>query len=194
MKLRAGLTALLTGLAACTTALAAPDALTVNKIADQSFNHSQVMQTAAYLTDQIGGRLTNGPGARKAEAWTQAKFKKWGLSNVRAEGFEFGRGWAIEDSSVKMTAPRPLVLRSIPMYFLIFRSAAVKILAGLTSSSTRPICRASSGLNSFPSSKLREAFAWPSQKAYRLNMLLGTMMPTGTSFRPIMYLPSAMIL
>ena len=43
MNLRTGLTALLTGLAACTTALAAPDALTVNKIADQSFNHSQVM-------------------------------------------------------------------------------------------------------------------------------------------------------
>ena len=115
MKLRTGLTALLTGLAVCTAAQAAPDALTVNKIADQSFNHSQVMQTAAYLTDQIGGRLTNGPGARKAEAWTQAKFKEWGLSNVRAEGFEFGRGWAIEDSSVKMTAPRPLVLRSIPI-------------------------------------------------------------------------------
>jgi hypothetical protein len=115
MILRTGLTALLTSLAACTTALAAPDALTVNKIADQSFNHSQVMQTAAHLTDQIGGRLANSPAARKAEAWTQQQFKEWGLSNVHAEGFEFGRGWWIEDASVKMTAPRPLMLRSIPI-------------------------------------------------------------------------------
>lgn len=87
----------------------------VNRINDQAFNHSQVLQTAQHLTDQIGGRLTNSPAMRKAEAWTQGKFREWGLSNVHTEGFEFGRGWWIEDSRVRMVAPRPITLRAIPV-------------------------------------------------------------------------------
>lgn len=102
--------------AVCTGAGAAPlDAVTINRITDQSFNHSRVMQTAAHLTDRIGGRLTNSPAMREAERWTQGQFRDWGLSNVHAEGFEFGRGWWIEDASVRMTAPRPLTLRVIPI-------------------------------------------------------------------------------
>ena len=97
-------------------ATAAPlDPQTINRIADQSFAHSQVMQTAAYLTDRIGGRITNSPAMREAERWTQTRFREFGLSNVRAEPFEFGRGWWIENASVRMTAPRPLLLRSIPI-------------------------------------------------------------------------------
>lgn len=97
-------------------ATAAPlDPNTINRIADQSFAHSQVMQTAAYLTDRIGGRITNSPAMREAERWTQTRFREFGLSNVHAEPFEFGRGWWIENASVRMTAPRPLLLRSIPI-------------------------------------------------------------------------------
>ncbi|WCT72113.1 M20/M25/M40 family metallo-hydrolase [Sphingomonas naphthae] len=97
-------------------AVAAPlDAPTINRIADQSFQHSQVMQTAAYLTDRIGGRMTNSPAMREAEKWTQGQFKGWGLSNVHLEGFEFGRGWWIENASVRMVSPRPITLRSIPI-------------------------------------------------------------------------------
>ncbi len=91
------------------------DRIAVNGIIDQGFNHSEVMQTAAHLTDRIGGRLTNSPQMREAEAWTQQRFRDWGLSNVRAEGFEFGRGWSIVRSSARMTAPRPIDLRAIPV-------------------------------------------------------------------------------
>lgn len=93
----------------------AADATVANRINDQAFNHSQVLQTAAHLTDQIGGRLTNSPAMRQAEAWTQSQYRAWGLANVHAEGFEFGRGWWIEDSQVRMTAPRKLKLRAIPV-------------------------------------------------------------------------------
>jgi carboxypeptidase Q len=34
---------------------------------------------------------------------------------VHLEGFEFGRGWSIENASVRMTSPRVKVLRSIPV-------------------------------------------------------------------------------
>ena len=91
------------------------DRVAVNGIIDQGFNHSEVMQTAAHLTDRIGGRMTNSPQMREAEAWTQQRFRDWGLSNVRAEGFEFGRGWSIVRSSARMIAPRPIDLRAIPI-------------------------------------------------------------------------------
>ncbi len=107
--------------AALVAPLAAPaaaqsvDRVAVNGILDQGLNHSQVMQTAAYLTDNIGGRLTNSPAMREAEAWTQQRFRDWGLSNVHAEGFEFGRGWSIVRSSARMTEPRVIDLRAIPI-------------------------------------------------------------------------------
>jgi carboxypeptidase Q len=80
-----------------------------------SFNHGEVVDIAAYLADQIGGRMTNSPAMRKAERWTQDKFTSWGLKDVRTEGFDFGRGWWIESSHVRMTSPRPLELHGIPI-------------------------------------------------------------------------------
>jgi carboxypeptidase Q len=87
----------------------------INRIADAGFNHSEVVDTAAYLADEIGGRMTNSPAMRKAERWTQDKFMSWGLANVRTEAFDFGRGWWIESSRVRMIAPRPLELHGIPI-------------------------------------------------------------------------------
>jgi carboxypeptidase Q len=87
----------------------------MNRIADQGFNHSQVMDSAEYLADHIGGRMTNSPAMRLAEAWTQKEFTEWGLKNVHADGFDFGRGWWIETATLRMVEPRPLTLKSIPL-------------------------------------------------------------------------------
>ena len=87
----------------------------LGQIMDQGLNHSQVMATAQYMDDVIGPRMTNSPNMRKAEAWTQAKYREWGLTNVHKEAFPFGRGWSIERSSVRMTAPRPIQLTAIPI-------------------------------------------------------------------------------
>src|SRR6201992_2051296 len=86
----------------------------LNEIADQGFNHSEIPTTAEYLDDQIGGRMTNSPAMRKAERWTQEKFRGWGLKNVHTEGFEFGRGWWIEADHIRMISPRPLPLLRTP--------------------------------------------------------------------------------
>src|SRR5271155_860131 len=104
-------------LAAAAAPKVAPTAetITINRIADVGFNHSEVVDTAAYLADEIGGRMTNSPAMRKAERWTQDRFKSWGLKDVRTEAFDFGRGWWIESSHVRMIAPRPLELRVIPL-------------------------------------------------------------------------------
>ncbi|MBN8528240.1 MAG: M20/M25/M40 family metallo-hydrolase [Caulobacterales bacterium] len=110
------LAAVFTALVIATPAVAQPaDLVVLNGVIDQGLNHSQVMQTAAWLTDRIGPRMTNSPQMRQAEEWTQQQFRDWGLSNVRADAFEFGRGWTAVRSSARMTAPRPLDLRVIPV-------------------------------------------------------------------------------
>jgi carboxypeptidase Q len=101
--------------AASFAAVPPADTATVNRIADAAFNHGEVLDLAAYLADQIGGRMTNSPAMRRAERWTQDQFKSWGLKDVRTEGFDFGRGWWIESSRVRMTVPRSLELRGIPI-------------------------------------------------------------------------------
>jgi carboxypeptidase Q len=112
---RAGLLAA-TLLACCAAHAADPvDANTINRIADEGYNRGQVVSLGAYLTDRIGGRMTNSPAMREAEKWTQQMFTSWGLKNVHKEGYEFGRGWWIESASSRMVAPRPLPLTSIPV-------------------------------------------------------------------------------
>jgi carboxypeptidase Q len=91
------------------------DNATINRIIDEELNRSELPQTAAYLTDRIGGRMTNSPAMRAAEQWTQQQFKTWGLKNVRAEGFDFGRGWSIERIETRMLTPRVLPMQSIPV-------------------------------------------------------------------------------
>lgn len=117
MRLAALLSATAIAFAMPVTSVAAQsvDRGAINRIIDQGFNHSEVMDTAAYLTDRIGGRMTNSPQMREAETWTAQRFRDWGLSNVRADPFEFGRGWSIVRASARMTEPRPLDLRVIPV-------------------------------------------------------------------------------
>jgi len=87
----------------------------LNGIAEEGFNHSEIASLAEYLSDQIGGRMTNSPAMRRAERWTQERFGAWGLKNVHTEGFDFGRGWWIEAAHVRMVTPRPLELKAIPV-------------------------------------------------------------------------------
>jgi len=108
----------------CTALIAAPatpvvaqevDRTQINRIIEEGLNQSEVMETAHHLTDRIGGRMTNSPQMRQAERWTQQRFRDWGLSNVRAEGFEFGRGWSINRASARMLSPRVLELGILPV-------------------------------------------------------------------------------
>ncbi len=87
----------------------------IAKIFDEGLNRSEVMVSAHELLDRIGARLSNSPQMRQAETWAVTKFTGWGLKNVRKEGFEFGRGWSINSSSVTMVAPRSIRLTAIPI-------------------------------------------------------------------------------
>jgi carboxypeptidase Q len=106
-----------------------------DRIVAEGTTNSEVMRIAQYLTDVIGARLTNSPGMRRAEDWTQAKFREWGLTNVHKEGFEFGRGWSSQGATMRMVAPRPLMLTAAPLAWTPGTTAPVSapvVLAPLT--------------------------------------------------------------
>ena len=100
---------------ATSAAAQSPDLVAITSDLDRGLTHRGVRSTAANLTVRIGGRMTNSPQMRQPEAWTAQQFRDMGLTNVRADPFEFGRGWSVVRSSARMTAPRPLDLRAIPI-------------------------------------------------------------------------------
>jgi len=86
-----------------------------NRIRQEAFHHSKVMDTLGYLTETIGPRLTNSPQMAQANAWTRGRFSEWGLANVHDEAFDgFGRGWEFSEASVQMLGPRSLPLHALP--------------------------------------------------------------------------------
>lgn len=87
----------------------------VNKIRDEGFHRSQVMETLSYLSDEIGPRLTGSPALRKANRWTAKKLGEWGLENTHSEGFNFGPGWTPNHAYVHMTSPKKLQLYALPI-------------------------------------------------------------------------------
>lgn len=129
VKMRSRLGAIVAlGVAGTLCAHAADDQrlATIDRIIDEGFNHSELAETAAYLTDRIGGRLTNSPQMRAAEQWTQQQFSAWGLKNVHTEGFEFGRGWSIEQASARLVVPRVKEYRTIPIAWTPGTSAVLR--------------------------------------------------------------------
>ncbi len=87
----------------------------VTRIRDEGFNRSQVMETAEYLCDVIGPRLSNSPSVREANRWTRDRFEKWGLSNSHLESYgPVGLGWTFDHAAVDMVAPVAAPLYALP--------------------------------------------------------------------------------
>lgn len=87
----------------------------VNKIRDEGFNHSEVMETLSHLSDEIGPRLTGSPALKTANEWTAQKLSDWGLENAHSEGFEFGPGWTPNHAYIHMKTPKNLQLYALPI-------------------------------------------------------------------------------
>ena len=77
-----------------------------NRIREEAFKHSQIMETVGYLTNVIGPRLTGSPNLKKAEEYAANRLREWGMANVHLEPWgPFGRGWSLEDFTAKMLTP-----------------------------------------------------------------------------------------
>jgi hypothetical protein len=87
----------------------------MTRIRDEGFHRSQVMETAATLTDSIGPRLTGSPAQRRASEWTRKRLQEWGLVDARLEPWgTFGRGWSFDRAVVGVVAPEKAPLLALP--------------------------------------------------------------------------------
>lgn len=114
LTLAATLTAAAAPAAAAPPAGAEPvDLEMVTRIRDEGLNRSQVMATAAHLTDVIGPRLTGSPAQREASEWTRERLAEWGLT-AWIEEYPFGEGWGFGRAEVRMVAPHEVPLMALP--------------------------------------------------------------------------------
>lgn len=87
----------------------------VSRIKAEGFNNSKVMETALYLTDVHGPRLTGSPNMKAAGEWAAKKLAEWGLANATLESWgTFGRGWTMEKCVIEMVAPQYAPLIAYP--------------------------------------------------------------------------------
>jgi hypothetical protein len=114
MRSRLALAAVLGGLTLPAPAAENLDWATIGRIRDEGFRRSQVMETAAWLTDVHGPRLTGSPQYKQAAEWARQQLASWGLENARLESFPFGRGWSFERCSAHVVAPVAFPLVAIP--------------------------------------------------------------------------------
>lgn len=73
------------------------------------------MKTLRELSDGFGGRLSGSPAYNRAAEWAAAKFRSYGISNVRLEPFTMNNGWVRGAASGEFLTPiaRPLHIESL---------------------------------------------------------------------------------
>lgn len=92
----------------------APDDV-IARIKDEGLNRSQVMNHLSYLTDVIGGRLTNSPNMKRANEWTRDTMTKWGMVNAKLEPWgPFGRGWSLKSFTAQVVDPQAIPVIAYP--------------------------------------------------------------------------------
>jgi carboxypeptidase Q len=113
---------LLPGVFAESPAKQAPTQAAVDPVAvDQRIiaevkDHSEIMPNLTYLSDMIGPRLTGTVALKKANEWTAAKMKEYGLSNVHLEGWTLPIGWERGTATMRVVEPdigRPLTVAAM---------------------------------------------------------------------------------
>jgi carboxypeptidase Q len=87
-------------------------------VADQlagSIYTGSSVATLRELTDGVGGRVTGTPAYVGATEWAAAKFRSYGIENVRLDPFTIPAGWERGSASGRMVAPlaRPLYVASL---------------------------------------------------------------------------------
>src|SRR5258708_36152190 len=91
------------------------DTAMVRKIRQEGLNHSKVMETAFYLTDVSGPRISGSPELKHAQEWAVNQLKSWGLVNAQREPWgKFGKGWEVKKNYAAMTVPHYHAIVAIP--------------------------------------------------------------------------------
>jgi carboxypeptidase Q len=103
------------GAVALTAQTAEPvDLAVIAKIRDEGLNRSRVQATFNQFVDVIGPRLTGSPEHKRAAEWARDELGRYGLTGVRLDAFEFGRGWTLDKFVLEMVEPRYMPLVGYP--------------------------------------------------------------------------------
>ncbi len=84
----------------------------IAKIREEGLQRSQLANTFSYMTDVLGGRLTNSLDMERAQRWVVGEMERMGLTGVEREPFmDYGVSWDNEYVSLHMLEPdySPLV-------------------------------------------------------------------------------------
>lgn len=90
------------------------DMAAIARLRDEGLTRSQVMDTAFWLTDRYGPRLTGSPEFEEAGDWAIARLKEYRVADVRKERFASGQGWSLVSFHATMTAPRVMPIIGVP--------------------------------------------------------------------------------
>jgi carboxypeptidase Q len=91
------------------------DTAMVHKIRNEGLNHSKVMETAFYITDASGPRISGSPELKHAQEWAVNQLKSWGLVNAQRESWgKFGKGWNVQKNYAAITVPYYHAIIAIP--------------------------------------------------------------------------------
>ncbi|QVL32427.1 M20/M25/M40 family metallo-hydrolase [Telmatocola sphagniphila] len=94
--------------AAKTAPVSDPAALAIDQqIISEIREHSDIMKNLQYISDEIGHRLTGSPSLKKANDWTAAKMKEYGLTDVHLEAWEIPAGWERGTATLTLIDPTP---------------------------------------------------------------------------------------
>jgi hypothetical protein len=92
------------------------DLAAVGRIKTEAFDNSQVMDTAEFLTDRYGPRLTASPQWREAAEWVVKRLQSYGVQDVHLEKWGTpARSWSLKKASVEMMEPRYSALVGAPL-------------------------------------------------------------------------------
>lgn len=92
------------------------DLSVVNRIKQEAFENSKVMENAFYLSDVYGSRMAGSPDYRRAAEWVVKKLKEYGFEDAKMEKWgTFGRSWTYNRIAVNMLEPVKTSLIAVPM-------------------------------------------------------------------------------
>jgi len=85
---------------------ASADDTVISRLVREGTEHSHVDADLQYLLDVIGPRLTGSAEVRRANEWTQQKFREYEVDSTALESWSFGIGWTRGPMTLRMLAPQ----------------------------------------------------------------------------------------
>src|SRR5438045_2476307 len=85
----------------------------VARMIQEGTQRSHVDADLQYLLDVIGPRLTGSPEMRRANEWTQQKFREYGADQTALERWTFGVGWKRGPMTLRMIVPQSRELQGV---------------------------------------------------------------------------------